>query len=66
MLSQCTDSTTLVHDSKVSVTAGFLEILENQHFRNVPPPVLLPVTVDSGVSAVGGRRVRQGKNFLER
>lgn len=47
-LSQRTLST-LVCDSKPSVTAGFLEILENQYYRKVPPSaILFPVTTDGG------------------
>ena len=42
-----------MHDSNQAVTAGFLEVLENQYCRKVPPTAILaPVTMDSGVKGL--------------
>lgn len=67
-LSRCTLFTASVHDCKESVTAGFLEILENHDCGKIlPSAILFPVTMEGRVRvqiAVGGRQVRRRKNFL--
>lgn len=67
-LSRCTLITASVHDCKESVTAGFLEMLENHDCGKIlPSAILFPVTVEGRVKvhvAVGGKQVRRRKNFL--